>query len=155
MVSLIDIGSNSRVIQLRGKDLEVFGVTADGLVHLLQTFPELQKAFAGVAIEQHELKNLLSRFGYTVGEIIAMGVGQQGDPEVIGFAMTKLGLGEQTELIEAIFELTFPKGPKSFLDALGRAADLAGVRGKAPLTKSPARSKDLSHTGTTSETAGE
>jgi len=155
MVSLLDIAPNKKTVTIRGSDLEVSGITADGLVHLLQTFPELQKAFAGVAIEQAELKGLISRFGYTVGEIIAMGVGMQGDPSTIAFAMTQLGLGEQTEIVEKIFELTFPKGPKSFLDALARAADLAGVRGKVPLTKSPAPSPDSSSTATTSETAGE
>lgn len=155
MVGLLDIGESRATVECRGKEIEVRGITADGLVHLLKTFPELQKAFGGVMLDSSELNSLVSRFGYTVGEIIAMGCGKQGDSEYIGFAMAGLSLGEQTDFVEKIFTLTFPKGPKSFLDALRRAADSAGVLGKVPHTKSPARSSDLSKTGTDSKTVGE
>lgn len=155
MVSLLDIAPMKKIVEIRGNDIEVEGISADGLVHLLTTFPELQKLFAGRQIEQVELKSLIARFGYTVGEIIACGVGHQGDPEYIAFAMKALGVGEQTELLEAIIGLTFPKGIKSFLDGLSKAADSAGVLGKVPHMRSPAPSSASLQTDTEKPTSGE
>ena len=62
-----------------------------------------------------------------------------------GAAAGRLPIGEQVELLSAIFDLTFPQGIDPFvarLEALGVVRAPAVASGKGPVTPSPAPSKN-------------
>jgi hypothetical protein len=140
MVSLLDIAEAQKTVAIRGQDIPVYGISAEGIAHLLGAFPELRKMFAGKATEitPEQMMNLAPR---AVASAIAAGTGLIGDPKAEAMA-AKLSIGEQLELLAAIFDLTFPQGLGPFLDRL----DALGVRdpavsGWAQDMKSPAPSK--------------
>mgnify|MGYP001613578916 CR=1 FL=1 len=140
MPSLIDIGDLTEKVEIRGKQLEVQGISAEGIMHLLAKFPDLRKVVTGNADEE-ALKNLSEKVPEAVAAILAHGTGSPGDEKAEAQAR-KLAVGEQVTLIAVIWRLTFPKGVKDFLDALTRHADeVVGEHGKDQDTKSPEQLK--------------
>ena len=143
MVSLIDIAPAVERVQIRGQEVEVFGISAAGVASLLSRFPELRRAFVGrdVPVDQ-----LLAMGGEIVNAIIAAGTGDAGD-EVAEEAAGRLSIDEQADLIAAIARATLPKGVGPFVEklvALGGlvgAEDVAARSPKAPATSSPPPSR--------------
>jgi hypothetical protein len=144
MVSLLDIADQQKTVPIRGKDIPVCGVSAEGVAHLLGAFPELRQLMAGGAkaseITADQIMKVAPR---AVAAAIAAGTGSPGDAKVEE-AAGKLPIGEQVELLSAIFDLTFPQGIDPFvarLEALGVVRGPAVASGKVPATPSPAPSK--------------
>ena len=136
MPSLVDIGNLSVKVDIRGTQLEVFGVSAEGLVDLLVAFPELRR-YAFDQGDAPKTEDLVRTLPKAVAAIIAAGTGHPGEEAHIDVA-SKLGAGEQAELIREIWKLTFPRGAASFIAALeGLTADVVVASGKGPVTKSP------------------
>jgi hypothetical protein len=106
MVSLVDIADLSKIVPIRGQDIAVTGVSAEGLAHLINEFPEVRSLMAGRGVAPKVL-----------AAIIAAGTGSPGDKAVEAKAGS-LGVGEQAELILAILEVTFPQGIQSFAQRL-------------------------------------
>jgi len=79
MVSLLDIADAQKTVAIRGQDIPVYGISAEGIAHLLGAFPELRKMFAGKATEitPQQMMQLAPR---AVASAIAAGTGLIGDP---------------------------------------------------------------------------
>lgn len=150
MVSLVDIGPSKGQVEVRGQMVDVNGLTAEHIVGILTAFPEVRKVLAE---READLQTLVSQFPTAVAMMIAAGTGHPEDEATISVA-SGLGVGEQYDLMSKIFELTFPKGVKSFLDGVRAAMDSAGVRGWDQATKLPAQSSPVSEQDEPSETAG-
>jgi hypothetical protein len=154
MVSLIDIGPSRGVVQLRGKDVETNGLTADHIAIILSAFPEIRKMMVLESVEGNVIASLISRIPEAAAVIIAAGVGHAGDAKFIEFAGS-LSVGEQFDIIENIVEMTFPRGLKSFLDGVQALVNQSGARGWAADTKLPEQSNSVSNTEETSDSAGQ
>jgi hypothetical protein len=151
MVSLTDIGPSKGQVEVRGQMVDVNGLTAEHIVGILLAFPEVRKVLAE---READLQTLVAQFPVAVAMMIAAGTGHADETEHMDIA-SKLGVGEQYDLMKTIFELTFPKGLQSFLDGVRGAMDSAGVRGWDQATKSPAQSSPVSGQDDQSKIAGE
>lgn len=147
MVSLLDIGDLKEEVDIRGKKIDVTGVSASGAVTLLTRFPEIRKLFAGKAADV-TVEAIVSMAPELVAAIIAAGCGSPGDVKHEE-AARKLGIEEQFDLITAILRLTFPAGVGPFVErlyALMPDADVAAVAsGWEAGTKSPEGSNNSSN----------
>jgi hypothetical protein len=145
MPSLIDIGDLTETVEIRGKQLEVQGVSAADLVVLLQNFPELRKVMTGLA-DADVVQSLIAKLPDAVAAIIAIGTGTPGDAKAESQAK-RLAVGEQVDLLTRIWRLTFPRGIRDFTEALeALATEVAGEYGKAQDTKSPGPLNNVSET---------
>ena len=154
MVSLLDIADQQKTVPLRGKDVTVRGISAQDVVYLLGKFPELRSLMAGNRADVTP-ESLLKFAPAAVAAVIAAGTGSAGDEKAEAVA-ARLAIGEQVEILAAIFELTFPQGIGPFvarLDAFGLLKG-DGASGWGPDTKSPAPSKDSSPPDTAPPTPG-
>lgn len=159
MAGLLDIGKLSKTITIRDQALSVEGLTAHGLFELLDQFPELRRVFsdAGVPVRPVQLMAqapgaIVTICAYVCGfrrkKTMADGLGTttsseiDADFEAAMRAAAGLTLGEQTEIIKTAWDLTFPKGLQSFLEALEAVGAIGS--GWAPATASPGQSKNLS-----------
>jgi hypothetical protein len=143
MVSLLDIADQQKTVTIRDKDVAVFGISAQDIVYLFGKFPELRLLMSG---KQTDLtpEALLKLAPGAVAAAIAAGTGSAGDEQAEAVA-ARLGLGEQLDLLAAIFDLTFPQGVGPFvqkLDALGLLKSADSGSGWAQATRSPEPSKD-------------
>lgn len=149
MVSLLDIGEVSEEVSVRGKQIVVTGISGKGLVALLSDFPEIRKLIADRGSELLT-EDLIKIAPDAAAAVIAAGCGTPGDKQAVAIAGT-LGVGEQVDLLEAIFRLTFPRGIGPFVEKLSRMTGANGVEGGPgwdPATKSHGRLNDLLRQGT-------
>lgn len=153
MTSLVDLGPLEKNVTIRGKSIAVRGVNAHDIFGLLQDYPELRLVIAGKRTEGDLALSLIQGIPGSIGSIIAAATGHGGEPEHIAAAQ-RLTIGEQTELLVAAIELTFPQGVSSFLDSLVKLADQAGVRGWAAGTKLPEASSSALPTDTPQTSPG-
>lgn len=154
MPSLLDIGELTETVEIRGKSLEVQGVSAADLVALLQDFPELRKLMTGNA-DADVIQSLVAKLPDAVAAIIAIGTGTPGDAKVKKQAK-RLAVGEQVDLLTRIWRLTFPRGIRDFTEALeALATEVAGEYGKVQDMKSPGQSNNASQTDTRQTLSGD
>jgi hypothetical protein len=115
MTSLLEISNLVRKVDVgNGQEIEVSGVSGEGLIDLMSRFPEIAKAMSGVQIDRDAF---IKKAPDAVGAIIAAGIGKPGVKEEEA-AARKLGLGIQVDLIDAILQATFPKGVGPFVEKL-------------------------------------
>jgi hypothetical protein len=153
MVGLIDIAPAVETVTVRGKPVEVYGVSASGIAYLLRKYPELRMLMSGMSIEQDKLFAL---GGEVVPAIIAAGCGHPGSADHEK-AAAMLGVSEQFDLLAAILKLTMPGGPGPFVERLQNIAGAVGMSdqsGSGRGMKSPKRSKHSLPTDTTSVESG-
>lgn len=150
MVSLVDIGPSVGVSKLRGKDVEINGLTASHIVGVMISFPEVRKILAS---KEFDLGVIVAQAPLAVAQMIAAGTGKAEDDATIQFANT-LTAGEQYEIMKDIFGLTFPNGLKSLLAGLEAAGLNLGVPGWEAATKLPVPLSPASEQVETKETAG-
>jgi hypothetical protein len=150
MVSLVDIGPAVDTVELRGKTVEVNGLTASHIVGVLISFPEVRRMFAE---KEADLGVLIAQAPLAVSRMIAAGTGKPDDEATINFA-EKMAVGEQYEILSKVFGLTFPKGIESFLDGVGVALKSVGAPGWEAAMKSPGQSSSASPQVDENETAG-
>lgn len=153
MVSLLDIGDLRATVKIRGKELEVCGISGDVFLELLAEFPEMRKLMAG-ATHKFEPNDLMRQVPAAVASIIAAATGTAGDAKAIAVAR-KLSLGEQAELLHKIWELTFPQGITSFIAALEALKGQADVPGLGPAMVSPGQSSSSSQPDTPQKQSGD
>ena len=139
MASLLEIATVARQVDVRGLKIDVYGVSAQGIVELMVRFPEVGKAFSGVEPDTAALMKLAPQ---ALAAFIAAGCGQPGSVELEEVA-AKLGVGEQTELVEEIVRLTFPRGIGPFVESLKKLGVLAQMEDVShpPPSPSPNPSK--------------
>lgn len=147
MAGLPQLGSLRKAVTVRGSTVDVRGVSARGIMQLLNRFPEFQSLIGGRAPQQITGETIIQLVPDAVCAIIAIGLGAN-EPDAQREAEAwadELGAEEQLDLLTAILSLTMPSGFGPFaqklqallpgLDevaALGEAAE----SGKAPATKS-------------------
>lgn len=141
-IGLSDIAASEVTVKVRGKDVEIPGVSAEGLVHLLERFPELQALLTGKA-DAIDPKNMLSFGAKVVSAIIAAGCGYPGDEQAEATAR-KLPVNDQLSLLEAVLRVTLPGGLGPFVERLAAVGNQlgAGEPTKDPATTSPQESSD-------------
>jgi hypothetical protein len=137
MVGLLDIAPAAKSVTVRGSQVQVPGVSAEGIAHLLGRFPELRRMFAGGEVN---LGGLQAIGGELVAAILAAGTGTPGNAEAEKMA-AGLGVDEQADLLEAILLATMPGGVGPFVEKVERIAGLlnrdTASTPAAPVTKSP------------------
>lgn len=123
MVSLLDIAPSTETVSVRGADVAVTGISAQGFVSLLGRFPELQDLMAGKEVNA---SRLFEFGGNVVVAIIAAGTGFAGDEkaEVVASGLT---IDEQADLLAAILKVTLPKGIVPFAEKLNGLAVTLGA----------------------------
>lgn len=135
MPSLLDIGALAEKVDIRGVQVAVYGISAEGFVQLLNAFPDLRRLMSGQ--EDFKAEDLMKQLPAAVASVIAAGTGHPGEADHIATAGT-LAVGDQVALLALIWKLTFPKGVASFIEALERlAGDVGAASGWAQVTKSP------------------
>lgn len=155
MVSLADIGPLSKKVTIRNKDLEVRGVNVHDIFSLLEQFPDLKSVISNRAVSGDVALSIIQGIPAAVGAIIACACGEADNKAAIGAAQS-LSVGEQLEMLEAIAEMTFPKGVKSFVDGLAKLISQAGGdRGWAAAMNSREPAKSASATATAPSTSGD
>lgn len=156
MTSLADIGPLTKKVEIRpGTSLEVRGVNVHDIFGLLEQFPELKSVIAQRAMTGDIVMGIIEGIPSAIGTIIASACGEAGNPKAIAGAQ-RLAVGEQAALLEAIAELTFPKGVQSFVASLERLLSQAsGDRGWAAGTNSRAQSSAASVTDTHTNKSGD
>ena len=153
MVSLIDIAPLKHTVTIQGKNLDVSGLTANGIAAILFTFPEIRKIISGVG-DRETAMALVARFPEAVSMIIAVGTGAEADDETSRAAAARLSLGDQFTILEAIIKVSFPQTLKSFLDGVAALVNQSGGRGWGQGTTSPAPSSGALQQEGANETAG-
>ena len=155
MVSLADIGPLSKKVTIRNSDVMLRGVNVHEIFGLLEQFPGLKSVIAQRAVSGDLALSIIQGIPAAIGAIIACAADEGDNPKAV-IGAQKLSVGEQTECLEAIAEMTFPKGVKSFVDSLVKLIDQAsGGRGWAAGTNSPAPSKSASAQDTESTASGD
>lgn len=98
---------------IRGVDLEVTGISAEGLAVLRDQLEWLRDVVAvrGANIGFEDVRKIVPD---VLASTVAAGCGRPGDPAAIRVARS-LGVGEQWEIVEAILDVTFPQGADHFL----------------------------------------
>lgn len=140
MSGLLSIAAVAETVTVSGKAVPVYGVSLQGIAHLLATYPQLRAAFTGGGVNLPELQ---AQAPAAVAAIIAAGVGYPGDAEQEQ-AAARLPLEAQADLLAAIMRLTIPNGAGALVEkikALGLLINIGGSPDTAPATNSPKRSK--------------
>lgn len=135
MVSLVDLAPSTRTVPVGGKDLSVFGVSAEGIASLMGDFPELQKLFQGGTFK-FDAATIQKVAPKAIAAIIAAGCDAPGNPDAIKVA-SRLPVGDQLAVLAVVIELTMPQGIGPFMEALDATVARLdfGNRGKAPVSK--------------------
>jgi hypothetical protein len=129
MTSLVDAGRVIRTVSIGGKDVTVEGVSLDGVVLLLDRFPEFKELITPKRGEinptEFSLEGLIRLSPRIMGAVIAAGLGRPGNGEEEEVAKS-LPIGLQIKLIKEIMDVTFPGGLGPFVDDL-RSMGLLGL----------------------------
>ncbi len=133
MAGLLDIATATKMVAVRGHDIEVFGVSIKGIAYLLGRFPELRKLMSGLEVD---VDSLLKMGGDVVAAAIAAGCGHAGDKKWEEKA-EQLVVGEQADLISAIIELTIPNGIGPLIEKF------SAMSGHLDLTEPPQKIRDM------------
>ncbi|TBA16102.1 MULTISPECIES: phage pre-tape measure protein [Rhizobium] len=138
MAGLLDIAPVTETVTINGTAVDVPGVSAKGIAHLLARFPEIRMAMTGRGVDA---SRWLEIGGDAVAAIIAAGTGHPGEDEYEA-AAGRLGIEAQADLIAAILKVTMPGGPGPFVEKLTAQLGLVGdLSNMAPATKSLKASK--------------
>jgi hypothetical protein len=131
MVSLVDIVPQKRTVQLAAGELELRGLGLRQIADLFLSFPSLRNVFTedAPAISAAEI---IIGAPDAIGTIIALSAGQPEAAEKIVDVGGGLTPDEVCDCLEAIYDLTFPRGVTPFLV---RLAPFLGLVADAPSGK--------------------
>lgn len=125
MPGLLDVVALKRSVNVNGTAVAVPGISAYGIAVLLDRFPDLRRVLTGQKVDMNAAW-LMENVPDAVAAVIAAGTGYPGEAEAEAIAAS-LSLEPQTELIEAIMEVTLPKGVGPFVERLKAMAEKVGV----------------------------
>lgn len=135
MVSLLDIVPQVRVVEIAQGELTLRGLGLRRVADLLARYPELRTLFAEGAAGL-DAGAMIAAVPDAVGAIIAEAAGEPEAADTIAEAMP---LDDLVDCLQAVVDMTMPRGPVPFVGALGRL--LGGAvgpdPGRAPDTLSP------------------
>jgi hypothetical protein len=144
MPGLLDIAAAPSRVVVRGTEIDVFGVSAEGIAYLISNFPEIKSLLTGkeIALDVNALATTAPK---ALAAIIAAGTGNVGNRDAEAVAAS-LSVDEQAEILARIVELTFPRGIGPFAEAIQRLAEKVGAGSgagtKAQDSTSPRQSKN-------------
>lgn len=143
VTSLLDIADIVQTVSVRGKDVGIYGISAEGFASLMSRFPQIEKALSGQTLNN---KDILKMGPEVIGAFIAAGCGSIGDQKAEKVARG-LPVAIQLDMAEAIVNLTFPGGFGPFVEklwAIGEAVQGATRR----LPSLPGQSRNSSQADT-------
>lgn len=121
MPNLLDIAPSNKVVSVSFGDVEVPGLSILGMASILKAHPQLI-----AIIQKGEVDldlNVLIDLGSDVSaSFFAAGLGYPGNPEAEE-RCRNLNPEDALDLGQAIFEVSFPKGAKSFLEKITKAVN--------------------------------
>jgi hypothetical protein len=139
MAGLLDIAPASITVEVWGKPLECYGISVGGVTSLMSRFPEVAALFQGGVIDS---KRLMACGGEIVAAIIAAGVGLAGNKDAEGKAAL-MPIEAQLDLLDAILQLTLPKGVGPFAERLAGLTNRLGAAANpavpAPKSQKPSK----------------
>jgi hypothetical protein len=121
MVGLLDIAELSEEVEIKGKKLEVRGISAQGIANLMSKFPDLRKLVSGKGDEVTP-EQLMDLAPGAIAIAIAAACGSPGDPAAEKIA-GQLGVADQVKLLNVVLKLTFPGGFGPFVADLTHLVD--------------------------------
>lgn len=136
MATLLDIATVSEFVKIpaqKGRaeqELEVFGVSAEGIVMLLKRFPEIRMLLTGKSIDTGQLTELAPP---AIASIISAATGTPGNKKAEQ-AAARLPLELQMEILEAVVRLTMPNGLGPFVQRLQDLASMLGATSEESTT---------------------
>lgn len=133
MSSLLDIAPQTATVEVQGKQIEVFGVSARGIAYLASKYPEIKKVLAGKKFEGLQPERIVTLVPDAIASIIAAGCGMPGNEEAEKVA-DKLSTGDQVKLLTEIIRLTMPDGVGPFVERLQALTSVA-QSGAAPVSQ--------------------
>jgi hypothetical protein len=145
-VTLMDIADLTEEVEIRGRKVKVWPITAENLLYLMNKFEAVKMLMQGQLAEITTDK-IMDTGTSVVSTIIAMATTERDeeswtswhlDPKVVGKAR-KLGATEQLRLVNAIFRITFPDGLGPFVAQMQEMGIVAqrGTEGLAPASLAP------------------
>lgn len=137
MANILDVSPVNRTVKThRYGDLEVSGLSIEGLVVLVKMHPEVLDLFKGENMTL-ELTNMLELGLEVAAGFLAAGLGSPGNPDVI--AKCKGMNAEDVWLIgNAIVEESFPGGASNFFDRVTAIAKEKGLVSLKPVQEKAA-----------------
>jgi hypothetical protein len=161
MAGLLDIIPAFKTIPLRGKDVEIKGISIDDIPYLIGRFLILRQL---AAEGKFSFEELIKRAPDALAALFACGTGERGNAKAEMNAR-QLVIGDQLDLFTAILEVSVPGGLGPFgaqLSALGLFLPRATETTISPSVKtdpspsetpSPPPSTNSSAAATTAETS--
>jgi hypothetical protein len=116
MPGLKDIAPSFRTVPVKGVNVEVPGISAQGIAYLFYRFPVVRELIGGKDV-QLKPEDLQALGPAAVAAIIATGCGDIADEEAEASA-ARLGAEDQLNLLEAVIGETMPSGPGPFVQRL-------------------------------------
>lgn len=115
MANILDVSPVNRIVKThRYGDLEITGLSIEGLVVLMKTHPEIIDMFKGTAV-QLDLQKVLNLGLEVASGFLAAGLGAPGNPEVIQ-KCKGMNAEDVWDVGEAIIEESFPGGAANFFE---------------------------------------
>jgi hypothetical protein len=102
MAGLLEIANVPRMVNVLGKDVDVFGISGRAVAALMARFPAVGKMFSGIEVQKEDLYKMGPE---VIAALIAAGCGKPGDPAAEEFA-ANLGVGDQLDLLDEILRLS-------------------------------------------------
>lgn len=151
-LSLTDIGAPRETVKIGDKELDVYGLSAENLIDLLQRFPEAGKWLSPGAVDVKEMLAAAPKF---LQAVIAAATGKPGDAETEAVA-ARLAIEVQLDVLEATVRLTFKDGFGPFVSRIATLLAIAASVnfGRAMVTNSQPQSSPLSPPDTTQPPSG-
>jgi hypothetical protein len=125
MPGLLDVAESFLRVTIKGVDVEVPGIGAEGIAYLFHRFPIIRELIGGKSpdLSPEALTKLAPE---AIAAIIAAGTGHPNDPETEAVA-AKLSADDQLTLLEAIAGETMPKGVAPFVERFSDLFERLGV----------------------------
>jgi hypothetical protein len=159
MTSLLDIAPSGRQITIRDKTLTIKGISAQGVVYLLNRFPLVRQIMTGHQIEGLSVETFMVLAPDAVNAAIACGFGYVGtnleEQEKAEEIAASFSIDEQVHALTEIMEVTLPRGIGPFVDMINGLTKKAEELGKAAAMRLGAQSSGASPTGTASTAPGD
>lgn len=159
MSSLLDIAPSARQITIREKTITVKGISAQGVVYLLNRFPIVRQIMTGHKIEDLSVETFMVIAPDAVNAAIACGFGFVGtdleEQEKAEEIAASFSIDEQVHALTEIMEVTLPRGVGPFVEMIRALTKKAEELGKAAATRLAEQSSGVSQTATASTAPGD
>lgn len=100
----------------KSKTLTIRGLSVSDIIYLIQTYPEIAALLEG-RVKDVTPAAITSMAPRVLGDVIACACEQRANEKAIAWA-SRLSIGRQRDVVEAIFELTFPEGFIPFVEKM-------------------------------------